>query len=58
MSAPSPFKTKPLLNPMQIYSLMRDDPLLVSRELSLLFLVLLMYIDFTHHFPYSEWKES
>ena len=39
MSAPSPFKTKPLLNPMQIYSLMRDDPLLVSRELSLLFLV-------------------
>ena len=39
MSAPSPFKTKPLLNPMQIYSLMRDDPLLVSRELSFLFLV-------------------
>jgi len=39
VSAPSPFKTKPLLNPMQIYSLMRDDPLLVSRELSLLFLV-------------------
>jgi hypothetical protein len=28
VSAPSPFKTKPLLNPMQMLSLMRDDPLL------------------------------
>jgi len=28
VSAPTPFKTKPLLNPMQILSLMRDDPLL------------------------------
>lgn len=28
VSAPSPYKTKPLLNPMQILSLMRDDPLL------------------------------
>ncbi|KAL3803871.1 hypothetical protein HJC23_004033 [Cyclotella cryptica] len=28
VSAPSPFKTKPLLNPMQMLTLMRDDPLL------------------------------
>ncbi len=28
VSAPAPFKPKPLLNPMQILSLMRDDPLL------------------------------
>ena len=28
VSAPSPFKTKPLLNPMEMLSLMRDDPLL------------------------------
>lgn len=28
VSAPSPFKAKPLLNPMQMLSLMRDDPLL------------------------------
>lgn len=28
VSAPSPSKTKPLLNPMQMLSLMRDDPLL------------------------------
>ena len=28
VSAPSPYKAKPLLNPMQILSLMRDDPLL------------------------------
>ncbi|KAL9180794.1 hypothetical protein ACHAXT_011247 [Thalassiosira profunda] len=28
VSAPSPYKTKPLLNPMQVLSLMRDDPLL------------------------------
>jgi hypothetical protein len=34
VSAPSPFKAKPLLNPMQIMSLMRDDPLLrMEREL-------------------------
>ena len=34
VSAPSPYVTKPLLNPMQIYSLMRDDPLLrMEREL-------------------------
>jgi len=34
VSAPFPYKTKPLLNPMQIYSLMRDDPLLrMEREL-------------------------
>mmetsp|Transcript_38112 Transcript_38112/g.68705 ORF Transcript_38112/g.68705 Transcript_38112/m.68705 type:complete len:631 (-) Transcript_38112:2565-4457(-) len=34
VSAPTPFKTKPLLNPMQILSLMRDDPLLrMEREL-------------------------
>lgn len=28
VSAPAPFKPKPLLNPMQMLSLMRDDPLL------------------------------
>lgn len=28
VSAPSPFKAKPLLNPMQMLTLMRDDPLL------------------------------
>ena len=28
VSAPTPLRTKPLLNPMQILSLMRDDPLL------------------------------
>lgn len=28
VSAPAPFKAKPLLNPIQILSLMRDDPLL------------------------------
>ena len=28
VSAPAPFKTKPLLNPMQMLTLMRDDPLL------------------------------
>jgi len=28
VSAPTPYKAKPLLNPMQILSLMRDDPLL------------------------------
>ena len=34
VSAPAPFKAKPLLNPMQILSLMRDDPLLrMEREL-------------------------
>jgi len=34
VSAPAPFKSKPLLNPMQILSLMRDDPLLrMEREL-------------------------
>ena len=34
ISAPSPFKAKPLLNPIQILSLMRDDPLLrMEREL-------------------------
>jgi len=34
VSAPTPFKAKPLLNPMQILSLMRDDPLLrMEREL-------------------------
>lgn len=34
VSAPTPFKSKPLLNPMQILSLMRDDPLLkMEREL-------------------------
>jgi hypothetical protein len=34
VSAPSPFKAKPLLNPMQMLTLMRDDPLLrKEREL-------------------------
>lgn len=34
VSAPTPFKSKPLLNPMQILTLMRDDPLLrMEREL-------------------------
>lgn len=34
ISAPAPFKAKSLLNPMQILSLMRDDPLLkMEREL-------------------------
>lgn len=34
VSAPTPFKAKPLLNPMQILSLMRDDPLLrMERDL-------------------------
>ena len=34
VSAPAPFKAKPLLNPMQILSLMRDDPRLrMEREL-------------------------
>jgi len=34
VSAPTPYKAKPLLNPMQILSLMRDDPLLrMEREL-------------------------
>ena len=34
VSAPAPYKSKPLLNPIQILSLMRDDPLLrMEREL-------------------------
>ena len=34
VSAPSPYRAKPLLNPLQILSLMRDDPLLrMEREL-------------------------
>lgn len=34
VSAPSPYKAKPLLNPMQILGLMRDDPLLrMERDL-------------------------
>lgn len=34
VSAPTPFKTKPLLNPIQIRSLMMDDPLLrMEKEL-------------------------
>lgn len=34
VSAPTPFRAKPLLNPMQILSLMRDDPLLkMERDL-------------------------
>lgn len=34
VSAPTPYKAKPLLNPMEILSLMRDDPLLrMEREL-------------------------
>lgn len=34
VSAPTPFKAKPLLDPMQVLSLMRDDPLLrMERDL-------------------------
>lgn len=38
MSAPSPFKSKQLLNPMQMLTLMRDDPLL-WREQELMVLI-------------------